>query len=354
MRVLILTLRSDMGGGPRHVFDLLKAIRGLKDVQVFLASPLQAPFGPVFKCDSAGFIELPHRSFSLSHFFRLIRFCQENKIEVIHSHGRGAGIYSRLLKFFGYPIVHTYHGIHIEKNYIGRVKYFVDLFLERLTDTQIFVSNDEFQYAQKHHLGSHSHSVIINNGIPTPEKRSSPSVSFYRLGTIARLAHIKGIDNLLHNFSDLLKSSQKPYQLFIAGDGEDRITLTTLVKSLDLEKSVTFLGEVKEPYSFLSSIDIYVSASRREGLPLSILEAMSFGLPCVLSEVPGHQSFIERNAALGFNDSKTFAHQIQKMNFESSSKLIASASNYIREFHSHETQVKNTVSVYRGLLPTQS
>jgi glycosyltransferase involved in cell wall biosynthesis len=353
MRVLLITLRSDMGGGPKHVLDLLQAIKLRGNISLYVASPLDLPFGPIFQEVSEGFIELPHRSFSFTYFLRLIKFCQDNGVQVVHSHGRGAGVYSRLLRFYGLPVVHTYHGIHVENGLLGKFKLFVDMLLERFSDTQIFVSNDEMKSAQKYKLGLRTKSVVINNGIPLPQISQNRSATQLRLGTIARLTHQKGVDNLLQNFASLLKASGKKYELLIAGEGEDRKKLLSLVEDLNLNGNVTFLGEISEPFQFLNTLDVYVSAARWEGLPLSVLEAMASGLPCILSQVPGHHSFIENKAAIGFTSEETFKDIFLTLNEKDMQVLRESAKKYIHENHSHETQVNSTIDVYRSLLPSR-
>lgn len=113
--ILMITLRSDIGGGSKHlnsVFDNLK-----NDFSFYIASPIDEPFGIRWLGQlNDKFFRLPHRKFSLSYFIRLIRFVKKNKIRIIHAHGKGAGIYARLIKLFipSVKIIFTWHGFHIE------------------------------------------------------------------------------------------------------------------------------------------------------------------------------------------------------------------------------------------------
>jgi glycosyltransferase involved in cell wall biosynthesis len=75
--------------------------------------------------------------------------------------------------------------------------------------------------------------------------------------------------------------------LWIVGDGPLRATLEKLRTDLGLEKSVVFWGERFNPGDYLSNADVFVLSSQSEGLPMSLLEAMSAGLPAIVTDVGG-------------------------------------------------------------------
>lgn len=99
MKILLLTVRSDFGGGPRHVNQLVEKLPN--NIELYLGYPLDGdPYALMWKTSNkikASF-NLPYRKFSLLILFNLIDFVKINNIEIIHSHGNGAGLYSRLLK----------------------------------------------------------------------------------------------------------------------------------------------------------------------------------------------------------------------------------------------------------------
>src|SRR5262249_59015640 len=84
--------------------------------------------------------------------------------------------------------------------------------------------------------------------------------------------------------------------LVIGGEGLDRARLSRLAASLGIEDRVRFTGFIAEASRLLSGLDLYASASRKEGLPLAILEAMACALPIVATRVPGHVDVVEQSA----------------------------------------------------------
>lgn len=100
--------------------------------------------------------------------------------------------------------------------------------------------------------------------------------------TVGRLDYVKGMDDMIRVFSEVAKK-HLDWKLHIVGDGDDRQKLEDLVKELNLSDSIIFHGfklrhEINE---LLSNSSIYAMASRSESFGLVLIEAQSFGLPCV-------------------------------------------------------------------------
>ena len=109
-----------------------------------------------------------------------------------------------------------------------------------------------------------------------------------------RLAHVKGVDLLLKAWSRIRPSFPQT-DLLLAGDGEDRESLKTMARELGIEDSVQFLGrrDHHELAGFYQHAQAVVLPSRREGLPLSLLEAGAAGAICIGSRTPGIPEIIQ-------------------------------------------------------------
>jgi GalNAc-alpha-(1->4)-GalNAc-alpha-(1->3)-diNAcBac-PP-undecaprenol alpha-1,4-N-acetyl-D-galactosaminyltransferase len=101
-----------------------------------------------------------------------------------------------------------------------------------------------------------------------------------RLVAMGRLIHVKGFDRLLLAFAKLSEKHAE-WQLVIMGEGEQRSDLEQLIKRLGLAESVQLCGFVDNPFAVLKLSEFFVTASRSEGFPYALLEAMSCGLPAV-------------------------------------------------------------------------
>ncbi len=110
------------------------------------------------------------------------------------------------------------------------------------------------------------------------------------VGCLGRLHRIKGIDVLIKAWS----SSGLPRAdavLCIAGDGPEDAALRQLASDVGATASVRFLGPV-ESVEFLHAVDAFALASRTEGMPNALLEAMASGLACVGTEVAGAEDLL--------------------------------------------------------------
>ena len=78
----------------------------------------------------------------------------------------------------------------------------------------------------------------------------------------------------------------------ICGQGELKDELLSLAEELNISTRLHLLGYRNDIYSVMKSCDIFVFPSKREGLPVSLMEAMVCGLPCVVSDVRGNRDLI--------------------------------------------------------------
>ncbi len=106
-------------------------------------------------------------------------------------------------------------------------------------------------------------------------------------GSVARLHKDKDFPNLLYAISRLAKNSDHKFGVVIVGDGPERTRLENLAAELGVSDKLMLCGTQHNIADWLRIFDVFVLPSRREGLPLAILEAMSSGTPIVATSVGG-------------------------------------------------------------------
>jgi len=105
-------------------------------------------------------------------------------------------------------------------------------------------------------------------------------------GFIGRLdIYTKGLDTMIIAFKKLLKKSPNA-QLWIVGDSNEKAKLNQMIIENDLSKNVTLFGGKFgiEKENLLKQMDVFVHPSRNEGLPTSVIEAASYGKPCIVTD----------------------------------------------------------------------
>ena len=305
-KILIITLRADIGGGPEHVYNLVNYLQN--DFSFYIAAPDDWPYYDKYVqlVGQERYILLPHRKFSIKHLIKLRRFVVRNGIQIIHSHGKGAGVYSRLLNLSNnIKVIHTFHGFHIgQYNFFNREVY---IYLEKLlgifTARFINVSRSENELITKYRIAKQSKLEIIENGVKIPEEGVSPKnlekhplkvISFSRFDYPKNSSLIISIVMHLRNLKKL-----ENFKFYIFGVGPEQKDIQKLCANNDLIEYIFLPGATTNNKQELLNSFCYISTSRWEGLPLGVLEAFAYGLPVIASNVVGNYDLID-NKINGF------------------------------------------------------
>lgn len=112
----------------------------------------------------------------------------------------------------------------------------------------------------------------------------------FRIVTLCRLFPEKHVEDAVTAAS--LIENKLDFVWYIIGDGPEHCSLADKVKVLHLENRIVFTGNLTNPYPYLKYADLMVHTSHVESLCLSVLEAMSLGLPCVVVRSLGTGSYL--------------------------------------------------------------
>ena len=302
VRVLELLVSTDLGGGPAHVRDLIAGLAG-PAFRFTVGGPAGGALLPALATAGADFEPIAADRLSPGALRDTIRLARARRIQVVHSHGKGAGLYGRIAaRLTGAAAIHTFHGIH-PAGY-GRLYLRLERALARLSFAVVHVSESQATEARALGLAPAGRTRVIVNGIDAASVRAAAAgapMSRATLGlrpdalvlaTIARFDPVKRLEVLVRALP-LLMARVPEAQLLIVGDGPERGALRALARALAPGDRVVFAGAIPDAARVLPVVDLYVTASRREGLPTAVLEAMACGLPVLATEAPGHVDAVE-------------------------------------------------------------
>ena len=100
------------------------------------------------------------------------------------------------------------------------------------------------------------------------------------------------------------------HKLILVGDGKERKKLEGLAKKNNLENRVTITGYERNVSYYISKASVYVSASKIEGLPFNILEAMYLDKPIVASNIKGHSDLLDSSLLFTADNTSEFVEKI--------------------------------------------
>jgi len=240
---------------------------------------------------------------------------QKTPIDVIHSQSMGANGVLKWAKSNSIPIVSTWHGTNLTElsahfssaSYNPRYWHWLvitpitmltryltmELPIRKASSAITLVSPTLEKHMRKHANGK---VITIPNGVFIPK---NPETNFdskvLELISIGRLVKQKGVQHAIHSLYDLPENLRSKVHLNIVGEGPYLKNLKQLCTDLDMDSCVTFHGRMvgDELANMYEKCQIHLMpTTSHEGLPLTILEGMSYGLVTIASNIGGIPSLI--------------------------------------------------------------
>jgi len=291
-------------------------------------------------------------------FFKLFR--TRNDFDIIHAHSHlffSTNLCALVRRFGSPPLVITNHGLisqtipmWVHKIYIPTIAKWTFKSADRI----ICYTENEKSMLKK--LGIDSDKVlVIHNGtdtnvfVPSEKEKNNNQILW-----IGRFTPGKGVEYLIDAFDILIKEYPN-LELLMIGKGYLKESIEQKIRDLDLGKNVIikeFVPNSELPGIYQSS-DVFVLPSLNEGVPRTILEAMSCGMPIVCTELPQLVDVVEGCGLLvPLRDSQALAESISKImsDKELAQKLGANGRVKVAENYSWEDTVKKTVQLYEELI----
>lgn len=226
----------------------------------------------------------------LARLWRLIQIFRKGRFDVVHTHNTLAHFYGAFAaKLAGVPVVvNTQHGLGCGKGWKARLQFRM---ANQLSDRVVGVSEDAALLCRRDDPRSAKRTVALWNGVDLDRfEYRGPSTQPVAI-SVARLSPEKDYATLLRATWILIKD-RPDFRLKIVGDGGERQKLEQLARELNLNDHVEFLGERSDVSSLLPQAGFFVSSSSTEGISLTLLEAMSVGLPVVTTRVGGNPEIV--------------------------------------------------------------
>lgn len=256
------------------------------------------------------FARSPKSPDNIKAYEQLKKIIKDGNYDVIHCNTPMGGIVTRLAarkaRTNGTKVYYTAHGFHFyqgapKKNWI--VFYPIEKFFSRFTDKLITITHEDYKLASEkfHCQVEHIHGVGVNEERYYPVSAEEQLKLREEFGFSADQKIILCIGELLPNKNQtmaihMMQQVVKQFpdaMLLLAGNGPEKENLEAEIRQCGLTRNARMLGYCTflEKYQRIS--DILVACSKREGLPLNLVEAMLSGNPVVASINRGHRELIQ-------------------------------------------------------------
>lgn len=293
-----------------------------------------------------------HLSDSSRNFARLFK---ELRPDVVHLHNPTPTIYAAApARLVGVPsVLSTRHSLLAPPHkFSAELKYAL---ATRFCDWSVGICDATVVNLRGMHTVSSRKIRRIYNGTTALERvlrERWPTKDGFTLVYVGRLEPVKNHTLLLHAFRDA-QASMPDLRLWMVGDGSQRRTLESLSSQLGLGRYVTFWGQQLDVAPFFSAADLFIMSSISEGLPMSLLQGFSIGLPAIVTDVGGMAEVVRfANAGLTVspNHSEDMTSAILRLAMQDEERCTF-ARNAEKAFHSQFT-LESMVSEYFDLYRT--
>jgi glycosyltransferase involved in cell wall biosynthesis len=242
--------------------------------------------------------------------------------DIVHIHNIGPALFSPLLKLAGIKVLLTYHSANYEHTkwrfFARKILKLSEKIALTTSDAIIFINDAQ---RKKFSPRIQAKSRYIPNGIRTPEFAAATNCleaqgiqkNRYVLA-VGRITPEKGFDCLINAFRE---AAPETYQLVIAGGVEGESTyFATLQKSASCCRNIIFTGYVFGDLlaQLYTHAALFVLPSYNEGMPLVLLEAMSYGLAILASDIPANKAVnLPADAYFATGDEKELAGRLRQV-----------------------------------------
>ena len=345
--ILYITTKSEVGGVQKFVQEQIDITAN--EFDIYLCSNQQDWLTEQVKHKTKNVLlnKKVEKKFSISFLFQLIKFIKQNKINLVITNSANAGFYGRVAAFFvGTKSCYFSHGWSSVYNG-GKLSFllnFIERLLAYISTKIICVSNNDYKIAIEKIKIPISKLVVVKNAtFPVYKLSKKNNVPFsssplqrievrFKVIALARFANPKRIDLMIKSFEKITNA-----ELHIAGNGAEFAFWKNYIAENKI-KNVTLLGEVQS-FAAFNKYDAFMLISNSEGLPISGIEAMSAGLPLILSNVGGCPELINGNGVLVENNIEAIQKAIEN--------VITNYTQYQQqsvEFYNKEYNLENVKS----------
>ena len=296
MKILQVITRTDtIGGAQKHLYDISKELTK-NGHQVKVLSSGNGEFYKLIKKSGIPFcgIETMKREFSLINDIKSIikirKKVLEFKPDVVAAHSAKAGLLVRVscigIKTKVFFTAHGWSHIRTSNSMARGVFKNLELVLSYFCQRVICVSQADSDYA-KSYIGIKKEKIVsIHNGVFKPDIVSMPPYNSKELSilSVVRFQAPKDFETLIKGLELI---SEYNFHLKIVGDGPDFNAVKSKIESSKLSNKISLEGFKTELNSYYSSADVVILISKSEGLPMSLIEGMSFGKPLIATDIGG-------------------------------------------------------------------
>ena len=292
----------------------------------------------------------------LTAITKILSIIKHDNIDIVHIHNWSVYLEGVLAARLAgvVKILHTIHGSYAPpvKGFKNLIKYKTRHFLENILSIFVYrfipVSLSIKDYLQRDFWINANKILPVHNGIAGLDrsKKIINDSAVLKLVTVGRIATIKNHTLMLNGLRKAIDAGAHVI-LGIVGNGPEYASVRELATTLNLDKYVEFMGFRSDIADILADKDVYILTSDYEGISISLLEAMSMGLPAIATHVGGvPETVIHNQTGLLIENGNIDALATAIIFMASNKNTVVSMGNEAYDFFIKEFEDNNFIRKY--------
>lgn len=307
IKVLIIASKLRIGGAEKVAADIgFHADRNKFEIHYLVFGDEVGAYEPELEAHGCKVIHIPEPSESFTGYMKNLKcLIKRHRYDVIHAHTMFNIGWAMLAgKLWGVPVrvSHSHSALLEPRNLKTRLYEAAMRFLILTCATDLVACGNKAGERLYGRRAFKSRGVLVLNGIETDKFAYAPSrrseirqqLGLQNAFVIGHAGHLAAVKNqkFIIDIMPLIIDKVPNAFLLLLGEGEDRPMLERRIKELELEKHIILTGNVRNVGDYLSAMDVFAFPSLYEGMPLTLIEAQTNGLPCVVSDRVPNDVFI--------------------------------------------------------------
>jgi len=294
---------------------------------------------------------------TIIHTFKGCIYAIKNRknIDLIHIHNIGPAIFIPLLKFFSFKIIVTYHSQnykHEKWGWLAKILFKIgEYFSVKYADKIIFLS-ENIKNDIKNKYTRFNYNIILN-GVNIPKKSNNKSyISSLELHSkkyiiaVGRFIEEKGFHDLIIAYSNM----NNDIKFVLVGDADYESKYSIKLKEEAKQNGVILTGFIKgeKLNEIFSHAKLFVMTSYHEGLPIALLEAMSYNLDVLVSDIPANLEVgLDKDDYFKVGNIENLKNRLEE---KLSNNIDRNFEKIIQEKYNWDKIAKQTFDVYKFIL----
>lgn len=293
---------------------------------------------------------------NIKAYFELKKLIKKEKYDVIYCHTPVGALISRFVIYslkkenYNSKVIYMAHGFHFYKGapLINWICYYpVEKILSKVTDMIVTINEEDYEFAKSHFKTC---KTVIVNGVGINENKLKNTLINEDIEKYNKEFEINKKDYIFLNIGELnknknqimlveaarrLKRENIKFKLLIAGEGPLKEEYEHIIEKYNMSDNIKLIGYRNDIFKLIEYSNCVIATSKREGLPVNVLESMFYDKPIIATNIRGHRDLLKTSQLVNLNNIELLKEKM---------KLSVYENKRVEKYNIEKFKLKNVIT----------